>query len=87
MSLFSLSLTSNIPFELKIFALQGTPNNLMPYINQVAVGRRTHLNVFGNDYETKDGTGMCFSSQMIFLRAVSPVYPCFHTPYSVYPLL
>eukprot|EP00795_Rhopilema_esculentum_P007488 gene7488-13265_t len=37
---------------------QGTPNNLMPYINQVAVGRRTHLNVFGNDYETKDGTGV-----------------------------
>lgn len=29
----------------------------MPYITQVAVGRRSHLNVFGNDYETPDGTG------------------------------
>jgi hypothetical protein len=29
----------------------------MPYITQVAVGRRTHLNVFGNDYDTTDGTG------------------------------
>jgi UDP-glucose 4-epimerase len=36
----------------------GIPNNLMPYITQVAVGRRTHLNVFGNDYDTPDGTGV-----------------------------
>ena len=36
----------------------GIPNNLMPYINQVAVGKLDHLNVFGNDYETKDGTGV-----------------------------
>ncbi len=35
---------------------QGIPNNLMPYIAQVAVGRRDHLTIFGNDYETKDGT-------------------------------
>jgi len=35
----------------------GIPNNLMPYIAQVASGRREHLNVFGNDYETRDGTG------------------------------
>jgi len=35
----------------------GLPNNLMPYIAQVADGRREHLNVFGNDYETADGTG------------------------------
>ena len=34
----------------------GIPNNLVPYIAQVAVGIREHLNVFGNDYETKDGT-------------------------------
>ena len=34
------------------------PNNLMPYIAQVAVGRREHLNVFGNDYPTADGTGV-----------------------------
>ena len=34
----------------------GVPNNLMPYIAQVADGRRKHLNIFGNDYETSDGT-------------------------------
>ncbi len=37
---------------------KGIPNNLMPYISQVAVGRREHLNVFGNDYNTVDGTGV-----------------------------
>ncbi|XP_074640872.1 UDP-glucose 4-epimerase-like isoform X2 [Tubulanus polymorphus] len=36
----------------------GIPNNLMPFIAQVAVGRRPHLNVFGNDYDTPDGTGV-----------------------------
>ena len=36
---------------------QDIPNNLMPYIAQVAVGRRSHLNVFGDDYPTADGTG------------------------------
>ena len=36
----------------------GIPNNLMPYITQVAVGQRDHLNVFGNDYDTHDGTGV-----------------------------
>jgi len=35
----------------------GIPNNLMPYIAQVADGRREQLNIFGNDYETADGTG------------------------------
>jgi len=35
----------------------GIPNNLMPYIVQVADGRRKYLNIFGNDYETADGTG------------------------------
>lgn len=35
---------------------RGIPNNLMPYISQVAVGRRDHLTVFGNDYDTPDGT-------------------------------
>ncbi|UKJ83549.1 UDP-glucose 4-epimerase GalE (plasmid) [Priestia megaterium] len=34
------------------------PNNLMPYINQVAIGKRDKLNVFGNDYDTHDGTGV-----------------------------
>ena len=36
----------------------GIPNNLMPYITQVAVGKRDHLNVYGNDYRTVDGTGV-----------------------------
>lgn len=37
---------------------RGIPNNLMPYIAQVAVGRRERLSVFGNDYPTPDGTGV-----------------------------
>ncbi|MBO5344847.1 MAG: UDP-glucose 4-epimerase GalE [Clostridia bacterium] len=36
----------------------GIPNNLMPYICKVAIGELDHLNVFGNDYKTKDGTGV-----------------------------
>ncbi|MGB5886463.1 MAG: UDP-glucose 4-epimerase GalE [Acinetobacter venetianus] len=35
---------------------QGIPNNLMPYVTQVAVGRREKLSIFGHDYPTKDGT-------------------------------
>ncbi len=37
---------------------RGTPNNLMPYVTQVAVGKRPRLQVFGDDYETPDGTGV-----------------------------
>jgi UDP-glucose 4-epimerase len=37
---------------------RGTPNNLMPYICQAAVGKRQELSIFGNDYPTKDGTGL-----------------------------
>lgn len=37
---------------------RGIPNNLMPYVAQVALGRRTELSVFGNDYPTSDGTGV-----------------------------
>ncbi|KFN02082.1 UDP-glucose 4-epimerase GalE [Bacillus clarus] len=36
----------------------GIPNNLMPYVTQVAVGKLKELSVFGNDYSTKDGTGI-----------------------------
>lgn len=36
----------------------GIPNNLMPFIAQVAVGKRSELSVFGNDYDTVDGTGV-----------------------------
>lgn len=37
---------------------RGTPNNLMPYVAQVAIGRRQELSVFGGDYSTPDGTGV-----------------------------
>lgn len=37
---------------------RGIPNNLMPYISQVSVGQLKELNIFGNDYNTKDGTGV-----------------------------
>ena len=37
---------------------RGVPNNLMPYITQVAIGRRPQLSIYGNDYDTHDGTGV-----------------------------
>ena len=37
---------------------KGIPNNLMPYISQVAVGSRKELNIWGNDFPTNDGTGV-----------------------------
>jgi UDP-glucose 4-epimerase len=37
---------------------QGIPNNLMPFVTQVAIGRRDSLNIFGDDYPTHDGTGV-----------------------------
>lgn len=37
---------------------QGIPNNLMPYVTQVAIGIREKLSIFGNDYDTEDGTGV-----------------------------
>ena len=40
----------------------GIPNNLVPYIAQVAVGKLDHVNVFGNDYNTPDGTGVRITS-------------------------
>ena len=45
----------------------GIPNNLMPYITQVAVGKRDHLNVFGNDYDTPDGTGVRDYIHVVYL--------------------
>ena len=38
----------------------GIPNNLMPYIAQVSVGKRDTLYIYGNDYDTPDGTGKSF---------------------------
>ncbi|THD70061.1 MAG: UDP-glucose 4-epimerase GalE [Bradyrhizobium sp.] len=37
---------------------RGTPNNVMPFLAQVAIGRRPHLTIFGKDYDTPDGTGV-----------------------------
>jgi UDP-glucose 4-epimerase len=37
---------------------QGIPNNLLPFVTQVAIGKRPYLNVWGNDYDTPDGTGV-----------------------------
>jgi UDP-glucose 4-epimerase len=37
---------------------KGVPNNLVPYVSQVAVGRLEKVSIFGNDYETPDGTGV-----------------------------
>jgi UDP-glucose 4-epimerase len=37
---------------------KGVPNNLVPFVAQVAIGRRDRLNVWGNDYDTPDGTGV-----------------------------
>lgn len=37
---------------------KGIPNNLMPFVSQVACGKLSHINVFGNDYNTPDGTGV-----------------------------
>lgn len=43
---------------------RGVPNNLMPFVQQVAVGRRKELTVFGSDYNTKDGTGVSDGNPM-----------------------
>jgi UDP-glucose 4-epimerase len=43
----------------------GTPNDLMPFVAQVAVGRTTYLGVFGKDYDTPDGTGIYGSKRLV----------------------
>lgn len=45
----------------------GIPNNLMPFVQQVAVGRREELTVFGKDYNTADGTGVSIIFQLMCL--------------------
>lgn len=50
---------------------KGIPNNLMPFIQQVAVGRLPELNVFGNDYPTKDGSGVCQITPSYYLFLAS----------------
>ena len=49
---------------------QGIPNNLMPYVAQVAVGRRERLQVFGGDYPTPDGTGVRDYIHSLFPRLI-----------------
>lgn len=49
----------------------GIPNNLMPFLQQVAVGRQPKLQVFGTDYSTKDGTGVCFFFFFNYLEMVA----------------
>jgi hypothetical protein len=60
---------------------RGIPNNLMPFVQQVAVGRRSELSVFGSDYNTKDGTGV--SNLNLWISICMPelahqllFYPC-----------
>lgn len=50
---------------------RGIPNNLMPFVQQVAVGRRPALTVYGTDYSTKDGTGVCSFNLILFFLSVS----------------
>jgi UDP-glucose 4-epimerase len=56
---------------------RGIPNNLMPFVQQVAVGRRPSVTVYGNNYATKDGTGVCscYSFTTLFkVRAIILVH-------------
>jgi UDP-glucose 4-epimerase len=46
---------------------RGIPNNLTPYVQQVAVGRRPALTVLGNDYATRDGTGVILLHMMCLI--------------------
>ncbi len=61
----------------------GIPNNLMPYITQVAVGKRKELGVFGNDYPTPDGTGVRDFIHVCDLAAAHvAALKCFTSSYS-----
>jgi UDP-glucose 4-epimerase len=55
----------------------GTPNNLMPYVQQVVVGRLPNLKIYGTDYTTKDGTGVRLSHPYTTIRNLNcPLNPC-----------
>ena len=64
---------------------RGTPNNLMPYVAQVAIGRQPFLAVFGNDYPTPDGTGVRDYIHVVDLAAghVAALRHLFDTPGSL----
>jgi UDP-glucose 4-epimerase len=64
---------------------QGIPNNLMPFVAQVAIGRRETLNVWGNDYSTPDGTGVRDYIHVVdlahgHLKALEALDAARHTP-------
>ena len=68
---------------------RGIPNNLMPYLTQVAVGRREKLSVFGNDYDTPDGTGVRDYIHVVDLakgHVAAVNYVCGHTGCEVFNL-
>ncbi len=68
---------------------KGIPNNLMPYITQVAVGRRAYLSVYGNDYDTHDGTGVRDYIHVVDLskgHVAAVKYACGHTGCEVFNL-
>ena len=68
---------------------RGIPNNLMPYITQVAVGRREKLNVFGDDYDTPDGTGVRDYIHVVDLakgHVAAAKYVCAHEGCEVFNL-
>ena len=64
---------------------RGTPNNLMPYVAQVAIGRQPFLAVFGNDYPTPDGTGVRDYIHVVDLAAghVAALHHLFDAPGSL----
>ena len=68
---------------------RGIPNNLMPYITQVAVGRREKLSIFGNDYDTPDGTGVRDYIHVVDLakgHVAAVAYTCANTGCEVFNL-
>lgn len=67
---------------------RGIPNNLMPFVQQVAVGRRPALTVFGTDYSTSDGTGvcsLCFFFLLVLLKLLHGKLYAKLTLYSLFP--
>ncbi len=68
---------------------RGIPNNLMPYITQVAIGRREKLSIYGNDYDTHDGTGVRDYIHVVDLskgHVAAVRYACGHTGCEVFNL-
>ena len=66
---------------------RGIPNNLMPFVQQVAVGRRPALTVYGTDYSTKDGTGVWCLHVLHYFNVVFSRHdfvPCVNTTYEVH---